>query len=96
MKLGDIYKHKKNGSIIQIDSFAAHMNTLEGDVIIVFRNIEDHGKHEIGYCPSFNGYGTQKEIEAEYELALTQEELRNFSEWEEVFEAIERKIAVGE
>lgn len=35
MKLGDIYIHKKDKNIIQIDSFANHMNSLE-DLIIVF------------------------------------------------------------
>ena len=62
MKIGDIYKNKENNSIIQIDSFATPMGRFcEEKTIIVFRKIEN----EIGSCPSFNGYGTQEEIEAD-------------------------------
>ena len=84
MKLGDVYKHKENNSIIQIDSFAAPMGKFgEGESIIVFRQIERHNEFEIGSCPSFNGYGTQEEIETEYELLVSQENLSNYSDWDE-------------
>ena len=65
MKLGDIYKHKENDSIIQIDSFASHMGDFLEGHIIVFTQIEKHSKLGIGSCPSFNGYGSQEEIENE-------------------------------
>ena len=91
MKLGDIYKNKENNSIIQIDSFAAPMGKFgEGESIIVFRQIERHNEFEIGSCPSFNGYGTQKEIETEYELLISQENLSNYSDWDEIFQLIEK------
>lgn len=91
MKLGDIYKNKENNSIIQIDSFASHMgNFLEGH-IIVFRQIEKHNEFEIGSCPSFNAYGSQEEIENEYELLVPQEELSNYSDWNEILELAERQ-----
>lgn len=90
MKLGDIYKHKEDKSIIQIDSFASHMGNFENDYIIVYRQIEKHNEFEIGSCPSFNGYGSQEEIESEYELLVSQEELENYSDWNEIFELAEK------
>lgn len=88
MKLGDIYKHKQNNSIIQIDSFASHMGDLSEGHIIVFRQIEKHNEFEIGSCPSFNGYGSQEEIENEYELLVLQEELSKYSDWNEILELV--------
>ena len=90
MKLGDIYKHKENNSIIQIDSFASHMGDLLKGHIIVFRQIEKHNEFEIGSCPSFNGYGSQEEIENEYKLLVSQEELSNYSDWNEILELVEQ------
>ena len=87
MKLGDIYKHKENNSIIQIDSFATHMGKFT-DHIIIFRQIEKHNDFEIGSCPSFNGYGSQEEIENEYELLISGDDLKNFSDWNEIFNLI--------
>ena len=86
MKLGNVYKHKENDSIIQIDSFASCMGDFSKGHIIVFRNIEKHNEFEIGSCPSFNGYGTQEEIEKEYELLVPQEELKKYSGWNEILE----------
>lgn len=89
MKLGDVYKHKENNSIIQIDSFASHMGDFLEGHIIIFRQIEKHNEFEIGSCPSFNGYGSQEEVEKEYELLVPQEELRNYSDWNEILELVE-------
>ena len=90
MKLGDIYKHKQNNSIIQIDSFATPMGRLEPDkLIIVFRQVEKHNEFEIGWSLSDNGYGSLEEIEREYELLVSQEDLKNYSSWNEIFELIE-------
>lgn len=88
MKLGDIYVHKTEGNIIQIDSFASHIKEFNPfKTIIVFSNIvKSMGMY--GSCPSFNGYGTQEEIEEEYTLAVPQEELCNYSSIEEVVEYI--------
>ena len=88
MKLGDIYKHKENNSIIQIDSFATPMGKFCEKSIIVFRQIEKHNEFEFGSCPSFNGYGSREEIEAEYELLVAQEELGNYSDWNEIFQLV--------
>lgn len=91
MKLEEIYKHKENNSIIQIDSFATPMGDFtRGKSIIIFRQIEKHNEFEIGSCPSFNGYGSQEEIEAEYELLVSQDDLRNYSNWNEIFELAEK------
>jgi len=76
MNLGEIYKHKKNNRIIQIDSFA--FNTDErylGNSIIVYKNIEKHGKYQIGSSTCWNGYGTKEEIENEFELLVSQDDL---------------------
>ena len=91
MKLGDIYKHKQNNSIIQIDSFATPMGRYvdKDSLIIVFRQIEKHNEFEIGSSPSDNGYGSQEDIEKEYELLLPQENLKDYSSWNEVFELVE-------
>lgn len=91
MKLGDIYKSKYNNEIIQINSFAIHMNNFKSDkdMIIVFNNIEKHNDFEIGYSPSDNGYGTQEEIENEYEILIPQHELSKYPSWNEVFKLVE-------
>lgn len=90
MKLGDIYKHKQNDSIIQIDSFATPMGRYvdRDSLIIVFRQIEKHNEFEIGSSPSDNGYGSVEEIEKEYELLVSQENLKDYSSWDEIFELI--------
>lgn len=91
MKLGDIYKHKQNDSIIQIDSFATPINGFvsKDNFLIIFRRIEKHNEFEIGSNPSSNGYGTIEEIKKEYELFIPQEELINYSDWNEIFSLIE-------
>ena len=90
MTIGDIYINKSDSSdIIQIDSFAFHMNNLRENFIIIYRNIERHNKYEIGSCPSNNGYGSQEEIEAKYDLLVPSEKLREYSVWNEVLKLIE-------
>lgn len=88
LKIGDIYKHKKNNSIIQIDSFATHIYGLGQDFVIVFKHIEKHNEFEISSCPSFNEYGSQKEIEKEYELLVSQEKLSTDQDWNEIFKLL--------
>lgn len=88
MKLGDIYVNKKDGSIIQIDSYATYMGELFEKSIIVFRQMEKHNEYEIGSIPSFNGYGSREEIESEYELLVPQEKLQNYSDWNEIFDMV--------
>ena len=91
MKLGDIYKHKIDGSIIQIECFASHIKEINPfKTIIVFSNIvESIGMY--GSCPSFNGYGSKEEIEDEYELAIPQEDLAKYDSWEEIIETIKNQ-----
>lgn len=90
MKLYDIYKHKEENELIQINSFATRMNSHK-ELIIVFSRMEKHNDYEIGHCPSFNGYGTQEEIEKEYELFIKQEDLDKYEDWNEIFKLLERK-----
>lgn len=87
MKLFDIYKNKQTNELIQIDSFANHMGTHK-KMFIVFKGIDKHNEFEIGSCPSFNMYGTQKEIEKEYELLVPQEELNKYEDWNDIFKLI--------
>ena len=88
MKLGDIYKHKTDNNIIQIDSFANHINDENPfRTIIVFANISK-SMDMYGSCPSFNGYGSQEEIEEKYELLVSQENLSKYNSWEEIFDLI--------
>lgn len=90
MTLGDIYINKENKSIIQIDSYASPMgNFLEG-YIVVFRQLEEHGDL-IGSIPSFNGYGSKEEIESKYELLVPQEKLKEYDDWNEIFELAKTK-----
>lgn len=90
MRLYDVYKHKKNNDIIQIDSFVTRMNDFgrEKELMIVFRNIEKHNEFEIGSSPSSNGYGTQKEIEEEYELLVSADDLDKYKDWNDIFTLI--------
>lgn len=93
MKLGDVYVNKDTKELIQIDSFASHMGKLWEDTkdsIIVFRQLEKHGGI-VGSIPSFNGYGTSEEIEAEYNLLISQEELNKYSGWDDIFKLVEPK-----
>lgn len=91
MKIGDIYINKSDSSdIIQIDSFAFHMNNLRENFIIIYRNIERHNKYEIGSCPSNNGYGSQEEIEDKYRLLISAGKLKNYSDWNEIFKLAEK------
>ena len=92
MTIGDIYVNKSNNSdIIQIDSFAFHMNNLREDFIIVYRNIEKHNTYEIGSVPSNNGYGSQEEIKDKYKLLISARKLKNYSDWNEIFDMVEGK-----
>ena len=90
MTLGDIYINKENKSIIQIDSFASPMGDFLKGYIIVFRQLEEHGGL-IGSLPSFNGYGSQEEIESEYELLISQEKLKEYDDWDKIFELAKSK-----
>lgn len=88
MKLFDIYKHKKTNELIQIDSFANRMNIFDGELMIVFRNIEYHGDGEYGSCATNNGYGTSEEIEKEYELFIKQEDLKKYNSYKEIYDLL--------
>ena len=92
MKLGDVYRHKNSNSIIQIDSFATPMGRFveESSFIIIFKKIVKHNEYEIGSCPSDNGYGSQEEIEKEYELLVSQEKLSEYKDWNEIFELLDK------
>lgn len=90
MTLGDIYINKENKSIIQIDSYASPMGDFLKGHIVVFRQLEKYGDL-IGSIPSFNGYGSKEEIESEYELLISQEELNKYGSWNEIFELAKTK-----
>lgn len=90
MRIGDIYISKTDKSdIIQIDSYAFHMDNWKEKFIIVYLHIEKHNEYEIGSCPSENGYGSQEEIEEKYELLIPQEKLKEYPDWNKVFKLVE-------
>lgn len=91
MKLYDVYKHKTEGNIIQIQCFANHMNNPGENAVIVFSNIEVHNKYEAGFCPSNNGYGTIDEILNEYELLVSESDLDKYEDWNEIVALVENK-----
>lgn len=62
---------------------------LQKGSIVVFRQMEKHNEL-FGSLPSFNGYGSREEIEEEYELLVPQEKLQNYSDWDEIFDMIEK------
>lgn len=86
MKIGDIYKSKASDSIIQIDSFATHMENHE-KMVIVYSHIQPM-MGGYGSCPSFNSYGTSEEIEGKYALLVLQEDLDKYETWEDIFSLI--------
>ena len=79
-------KLRSNG---RIDYNALKQGNSGENFIIVYRNIEKHNEYEIGSCPSENGYGSQEEIEAKYELLVPSEKLRKYSDWNELLKLIE-------
>lgn len=87
MTLGDIYKSKTSKRIIQIDSFAKHMGKWGNNFVIVYTHIFNNGGM-YGSSPSDNGYGTKEEIENEYELLLTVDQLKDYKDWKDVFSLI--------
>ncbi len=84
MKIGDIYINKHTKSIIQIDCFAFPMSDFLKSSIVVYNHIEKHD--EIGICPSFNGYGSQEDIEKEYTLLIPQEKLNNYTDFNKIID----------
>ena len=91
MNIGALYIHKQNKSIIQINSFATPMGRPESEnMIIVFRMVKKPNKFsEYGTHPFDSGYGSKEEIEKEYKLLVSKEELNNYSDWKEIFALIE-------
>lgn len=89
MRLGDIYKSKTTNDIIQIDSFATDING-EKDMVIVYTKIFRNG-NDIGSSPSFNGYGSEEDIEKHYEVLVPQDKLRDYKSFEEIIELAESR-----
>lgn len=86
MRIGDIYKHKENKTIIQIDSFATHMGEQSKKRIIVFRIIEIFNKYKMYTHPDLSGFGTQEEIESMYDLVIKEKDIDSSSEWNDIIE----------
>lgn len=77
MKVGDIYKHKDNHTLIRIEGFASPMNeSSESQKYFVFYEVQKHlGKYEkLPICSYY--YGTEEEIESQYRLAVLAESIR--------------------
>lgn len=78
MEIGQVWKHKEKDKHILIDSFATTINKSESrDMIIVCQQIIQQGCQK-GFAPSFALYGTQAEIEGEYELFKEREDAQGW------------------
>lgn len=84
MKLGDIYVHNKDKYLIQIDSYATHLNNVNDNMIIVYNVIDPSGFN----CISFNGYATKSELEDNFSLLVHQTELYKYNSWSEIYNLI--------
>lgn len=78
MVLGDMYKSKKGNDIIVIDSFATPlirgMDAEKDTMYIICKHMINDGGM-VASCPSFNSYSTQAEIEDNYDLYYTSEQI---------------------
>lgn len=84
MKLGNIYVHNKDKYLIQIDSYATHLNKVNDNMIIVYNVIDTSGFN----CISFNGYATKSELEDNFSLLVHQTELYKYNSWSEIYNLI--------
>lgn len=93
MKLRDIYKHKKYNNFIRISSFATPINKsldFKEDLYIIVENLQVIDGN-VSSCPSFNMYGTQEDIEQDYELYRDADTI-TWDTYEEVFDKIKEMI----
>jgi|GEM_PF-1952948 len=91
MRIGEIYKSKESHRIIQIDSYAMHVDSLDiSTSIVVFTRIQEiDGRHVTN--PMLNGYGTKDEIEKEYDLILSAEDIMSCEGYDDIIELIAYK-----
>jgi len=91
MRLNDVYKHKTKNKLIQIDSFATPMGKFPSrEMIIVFSQFYKEG-NKILATQSQYGYGSEEEIEKEYELFVPEYELHNYDSWSELYKKLEEE-----
>lgn len=78
MQIGDIYKSKKGNVFIRIDSFITRLGekfdreTNPLLIVVNYIQVIDEG---VSFCPSDNQYGTQEDIEKDYDLYLSSDKL---------------------
>lgn len=90
MELLDIYKHKESSKLIQITAFATPMGRIQSDgFTIVFSQLHKMNGRVVT-TPSQYGYGSEKEIEKEYELFLHREEVNKYETWDEIYKLLEK------
>lgn len=90
MRIGDIYKHKKYNSFVSIDGFLQKFNEerlTETNPLLIcmapLQLIDDM----VSYSPSDLLYGSQEDIEKEYELYKSSDHM-NHVEYKQVMNEI--------
>ena len=98
MRIGDIYKHKKYCSFVSIDGFLRKFNEdrlSETNPLLIclapLQLIDDM----VSYCPSDLLYGSQEDIEQEYELYKSSDHM-NSIEYKELMEEIKEILLKDE
>ena len=87
MRIGDIYKHKKEDIFIRINSFATHMGNSLSKKIVVFGTINKDNNNYMYMYPDLSGFGTQEEIENIYSLVISSDNVEK-SKWEDIIETL--------
>jgi len=88
MRLFDLYKHKESSKIIEIIGFATPMGKFPHKTLkVVFQEILLFGDKARTLTHNM-GYGTEKEIEEEYDFAMSHEDAYKIGEWKDIIEAI--------
>ena len=79
---------KLNNNLIQINGFANPMDSSNcSKSIVIFSNISKSLGIQ-GNNINFNLYGTQKDIEKQYELFIKQEDIYKYNSWDEIFNLV--------
>ena len=90
MQIGQIWKSKTGNHFINIDSFITRIgqdyDEVTNPLYVVISNLQMID-YSLSYTPSSNKYGTQEEIEKDYELYL--EAISNPLEYEKQIAKIE-------
>jgi hypothetical protein len=92
VRLFDLYKHKESSKIIEIIGFATPMGEFPAETLkVVFQEIVLFG-YKARYLTHNMGYGTENEIEKEYDFAMSNDEAYKIGEWKDIMREIRGDI----